>query len=85
LPTVSTKNQISIFLKIQAKTVQDLPEIVNKSQSSLYNSFNKTKGSRKEFQKCNTLEESFSNFKNKAKFTSLLSFLTSSDSKEKMI
>ena len=79
------EHQISIFFEIQAKSVQSLPEIVNKSQPTLYNTANMTNGSRKEPQKCNTLEKSFSSLINKTKFTSWLSFSAISDSKEKLI
>ena len=73
------QNQISIFFKIQAKLVQNLLEIVNKSQPTLYNTANMTNGRRKEPQKCSTLEKSFSSLMNKAKFTGRLSFLTTFD------
>jgi hypothetical protein len=82
---MAAKSQISIFFKIQAKLVQNLPEIVNKSQPTLNNTLNMTYESRKEPQKCNTLENNFANLTNKTKFTRWLCFLTISDLKETLI
>jgi len=76
-----TTNQISILFGIPAKPVQKLPEIMNKSQLTLYNAFNMPIGSRKEPQKCNTLERSFSSLINKVEW---LSFLTTSDSRRNL-
>ena len=76
-----TKNQISILFKIHSKIVQKLLKIMNKSQLTLYNAFNTTIGSRKEPQKCNTLEKSFSSLMNKVEW---LSFLTTSDSRRNL-
>jgi hypothetical protein len=73
-----TTNQISILFEIHAKLVQKLPEIMNKSQLTLYNAFNMPIGSRKGPQKCNTLEKGFSSLMNKVKW---LSFLTTSNSR----
>jgi hypothetical protein len=70
LITVSAKHQVSTFFEIQAKLVQNLPEIMNKSQPALYNTANMSNGSRKEPQKCNALEKSFSNVMNKTRFAS---------------
>lgn len=48
MTTTLKGNQISIFFQIQAKSVQNLIEIMNKSQPALYNTANKIYGSRKE-------------------------------------
>jgi len=76
-----TTNQIYIIFEIHGKPVQKLPEIMNKSQLALYNAFNMPIGSRKESQKCDTLEKSFSSLMNKVKWPS---FLTTSDSRRNL-
>jgi hypothetical protein len=77
------KNQISALFEIHGKQVQNLLEILNKSQPTLYNTSNMTVGSRKEPQKCNTLERSFSSLVIKAKFAVWHCFSTTSDLRRK--
>ena len=53
----SVYKQISIFFGVQANPVQNLCEIVNKSQLTLYKSVYMTYRSRKESTTCKTLSK----------------------------
>jgi hypothetical protein len=78
------KNQISPFWESHGKHVQNLSKIMNKSQPTLNNTRNMNNGSRKEPQKCITLEKNCNSLVNKTKFVGWLFFSATSDFKEKL-
>ena len=79
---ITKTSYISIFFQESSKLEQLILKNVNKSQLTLYNTANMTVGSRKEPQECKTLKESLTAVNIKTRFSTSLSFLTNSDSKE---
>ena len=79
---IATTSYISIFFQKSSKLEQMITKNMNKSQLTLYYTANMTIGSRKEPQKCKNLNESLTALIIKMQFSTWLSFLTNSDSKE---
>ena len=79
---IAPNSYISIFFQKHSKLEQKITKNMNKSQLNLYGTANMAIESRKESQKCKNLNECLTDLTIKMQFSTWLSFLTNSDSKE---